>query len=71
MKRAITRATKDWMDLEQALQYHRSEGFEVGRSLCLLCDQSMWCAHPAGTDTHRLECLYCGGFNSEFSEYQP
>jgi len=61
---------KDWVELEDALAYHKKEGFEVGQSRCLLCESSMWCAHPPGTDTHRLECLYCGATQSEFREYK-
>jgi hypothetical protein len=71
MKWPMTRQMKEWSELADAMAYHKAEGFEVGQSRCLLCDQSMWCSHPPGTDTRQLECLYCGGHQSEFIECNP
>jgi len=70
MRWPLTRQSKQWAELEDAIAYHRAEGFVVGQSRCLLCEQSMWCSHPPGTDTRRLECLYCGAQDSEFSEHK-
>jgi hypothetical protein len=62
---------KEWNTLDDAFRYARAEGFVVGQSMCLLCDRSMYCAHPPGTNTYTLECLYCGGHYSEFEEIKP